>query len=420
MVFVEYLATVALLLYVALKSRQNPCAVLGCLLMLNIVLEAISINFIESGAFNSELGMMTYRQGITLPLLFNLFVFSYFYFLSISPTRIRDVPVLVKLPKQTKYIFLFVIFVVLFLEFLGLALYGAPILSGGNKVTNARENQISGFVGGSASYVSLCLGLWHRTLRGKSNKLLILFSLHMLVLVLQGQKFTSLVQNLVAFWAISIVYLDKKNINTAKIAAIFAVAAAIGGIFYFIYSKDNQFSRDLGLSPLEAMGYRAFHLVAHTYWGMHYYVTNTYQAIDFGKFFDAARSLVRLMNADPNVEDSLERGTTFGMAFPAYFYFIIPTYIFPLGAMILGYCCGYVVNLLAMGLKRGNFLLALVLFVFMNQVHHIVIQGNFYKIFEPKTFIILFAMMIYFLFKNQGYSGFEKKISPIKSKMNDG
>ena len=403
MYYIDWLLTVTFLGYVFLSIKNNPAIILGSILIINICLEAISINFVEAGAFNIELGMVTYRQGITIPLLFYLFIF-YYFFAKTSTYTVLDNNYSEKLnsgelnrnryPTSYKFILYFPLILIL-LEIIGLSIYGVPLYSGVSRIVAAKSNKIAAILGGSASYISLMCGFLFFIFRKKIG--LYAFILHLILLILQAHKFTAIIQNSIAFFSISLVQMSSIEITKKQLIAFTVSLILIIGVFYLVYSRGNQFSNDLGLSTFQAMGYRAFYLVSHTFWGMHFYYDRNFIDPDITTFFDSARNMVRFMNPDPNIEESISRGATFGMAFPGYLYFIAPPIIFPVFAMVFGSLSGYCINILRVSLSKNKFILSIISYVLMNHFQGIIIQGNFYKIISAKSFFILFVIVFYFL-----------------------
>lgn len=400
MMYIEWIITIVFIIYILVSVSNVPILLISSLLIINIALEALSINFIEYGAYNIELGMLTYRNDVTLGLLLNLFIF--FFSLKFvchndfksSNLQFANCPA--SMDNKVNFFLSGIVFCCILMQLVSLAIYGVPLMNGGSKVFAAENNFVTSILGGSASYLSFACGILFYL--SKKKFYFVLFCFQIIILILQANKFTSIVHNFVAFFAIYIVSIEKIKINFKIVSIAIISLCLILIVFYNVYSAGNQFSNEIGLSVWQAMGYRAFYLVAHTYWGMYYYFQSGLIEVNLDKFLDAAKYMVRLMNPDPNIEESLERGTTYGMAFPGYLFFIVPPIFFPIFSLVLGAFSGIAVKLVSNTLTEGKYLKSIIMFVLLNHIHHILIQGNFYKIYSIKTFIIILFLILYAVF----------------------
>lgn len=402
------------LFYLGYNIYKRPELLILFIVFFNLALTAISFFLLELGAYITELGQYTYRtDNFIWEIVFLLiFVFFFTHTVKFFLKKTRVFPDVNIINRQSAKLLVFVITLVIISEFLSLFVYGSPLLDARTKVEYAIQNKIVSLVGSSATYIAVILGLLF--FHTKKNKFLIIFLIHVFFLILAGQKFSSLVVNASFFAAPFLINLKKIKLNFKIIVLLLSISIVILFVFFANYSQGNAFSNELGISTWMAMLYRAFYLSAHPSWGVFdLYFTSGMPLIDWKSTLLHANKELVLLLSPFDTSESLEKGVTFGMSYPAYFLLNFSIGLSVIFSIIFSIIFGLITALFMNAVIEKKIILAVLLTPLINIITHVFIQGNFSAILSSKFFIICIFLAFYWLFNlNTGKYRDENSNSP--------
>lgn len=374
---------------------NNPRVLILSIMIFKILMCAISFYMIETGAYITELGMMSYRTGNLIFHLVYLFVFFqlFLYFekrISFSLKNSDEIQINTK-SIVNHFIFLILIIAVT-LEIISLIIYGT-IFDGLNKIDVVQNNIIIQVVGSTATYISVFCGYFF--FAEKKKKHLLLFIFHFIALVLSGQKFTSLLISTSFFFAPLLIDLKILKLNLRLVSFFLVMFSIIISLSLISYSGENTFVNELGVTALGAVFYRPAFLSGHAQWAaFDLFFNQQFKLYDIYNFLYFNTFIVELLHP-LDTSASLEKGITFGMIYPSYYLLTIPIiYHLPIiafHAFVIALCFKIFISFI----KTRNILGAMIISVILNAIVRVFIQGNFISLVSLKNILLFIIFFIY-------------------------
>ena len=185
------------------------------------------------------------------------------------------------------------------------------------------------------------------------------------------------------FIAPQLVFIDRLRITKKVFIFSIVSVALILLVFFVAYDNENAFSRELGLPTWLAMGYRALYLSSHAQWAVFesLYLSGDVVRVTMEQFLNFHKFLVVQLHP-MDTSESLEKGVTFGMIYPAYLLYAVPAYLHPFAILIFAACLAAVFELFVWSVKSGRVVLAWVVCVILNTLARVLITGNFSLLFS--------------------------------------
>ena len=400
--FFDTAVLIFFLLFVWSLIYRNPAFMIIAIMFVNVALSAMSFYLIELGGYITELGNWSYRTGnLPLHVFYNtLFVSSFFlaYRASgVSNGHLGCQRSQNRLFSLANRLIVFLLVAVIATEYISLFFYGVAIVDGINKVDYAIINPVVGFFGSTATYVSVFLGgLYFHSYK---KFYLGIYLAHFLFLILSAQKFSALIVNLSFFFSLYLIRKQYFRMSGKLLYGIILLSITILAVFYFAYSQSNSFSDELGLSVSGAMAYRALYLSAHAQWAsLIVFFQSGGELIGLVDLVEFNKYIVTLLHPQDTF-DSLEKGVTFGMVFPAYNILGVPVILHIPLVLFQGGLIGLMLSIFTKWMSSGKLIGACILSVFLNILIRIFITGDLSQFFSFQSIFVYFSLVMYVLIR---------------------
>lgn len=371
---------------------------------------------IESGVYVSEQRRYGFVTGSTVWLGFYttfflsaaFFLFQYFD----APKRAQELFGRFRVWRGTRLTIYLLLIAVLVLVFVGLMVNGSPLLEQRDRFSYWRSNSIPFLqpIHNQLSTLIFAMGLAFPFAQGRTERAgaILLLATTLLYFVLQGEKYTALIQVLYSFALPFLMRTFATQVHKPSVKRALLIGLAIGGaltslILYQYYSTHQA------ANPLANLSQRIA-LQGHVWWGaFEQRSAGTLPVPPREQIEKEARSLLTLRSAGTVPDtgmtylmrvvaplDLVERyraqGIRFTMGYPA----IGLVTLGPWGLLALQLVAAsllvIVILFLLKGVRQANVLLAIVGYKLLNELNGVFGMGNLNELFSLKT--ILYAGLV--------------------------
>lgn len=375
---------------------------------------------IESGVYVSEQRRFGFVTGSTVSLAFYtmFFLAAAFYLFQLvdAPRRLSEFARRHRVWAGARVAIYALVVGVLVLVFIGLLVNGSPLLEQRDRFSYWRTNSIPFLqpIHNQLSTLVFAVGLAFPFARRRPERyfalLLVLTALG--YFVLQGEKFTALVQVLYSFampWLVRMFSSrsQKPSVKRALIIGI-AIGSALGGLILYQYYTTFQAS-----NPLANLSQRIA-LQGHVWWGAYdNYTAGTLPVAPSDQLRREADALLTLGNPTPGVDtgmsylmhvvaptDLVERyrgqGIRFTMGYPAIGLVTVGPWGLLLFQVLAAGLAVLVAMLILRGVRTANVLIAIVGYKLLYELNGVIGMGNLSEMLSGKTvlYVGLAALLI--------------------------
>lgn len=403
------IALIAIIITLYLLEKDLGLFLLSSMIIIQYVWMFLSLIVIESGAHIVEQGRNGYfiYSSLILLLFYISTILSLVFFKNVFSRTFKNLSVTkfkffgVKENKLTLMLLGFVFAA----AFVNLFSSEIPLFSEEITKFNFWENSkypfLKSVVGNVMAFVAFGTALLYRN----NKKTAILFGIfYVIYLILVGQKFTGFFIGIIGF-LIGLYYTSKNKIRFKlkwffnKYFLIF-----IGSTFclvLYMYTINPPF-KNLGLTPLESVFYRAFGLQAHVFWG----TTEQYVYLDKPNTWNVSelwKGMHHLMLEfwPWRYEDFISvtsRGVSWTNAYPSILLRMFPLVIALIANFILLSFLSLIQSLLSFFIKRKSFLISIVFFQLLIWTSYSFTMAYFNKLIIPVFFTALFFIYKYLIY----------------------
>jgi hypothetical protein len=403
------IALIAIIITLYILEKDLGLFLLSSMVIIQYIWMFLSLIVIESGAHIVEQGRNGYfiYSSLILLLFYISTIFSLVFFKRIFAKTFTNMSITkfkffgIKENKLTQVLLSFV-FAAAYIN-----LFSSEIPLFSEEVTkfnfwkNSKFPFLKSIVGNVMAFVAFGTALLYK----KNKKTAIIFGLlYITYLILVGQKFTGFLIGVIGF--LLGMYYTSENEIKFKLKWIFNKYFLIffGATFclvLYMYTINPPF-KNLGLTPLESVFYRAFGLQAHVFWGTteQYVYLGKQHTWDISELWKGMHHL--MLEFWPwKYEDFISvttRGVSWTNAYPSILLRIFPLVIALIVNFILVSFLSLIQALLGVFIKRKSFLISIVFFQLLIWTSYSFTMAYFNKLFIPIVFTVLFFLYKYLIF----------------------
>jgi len=366
---------------------------------------------IESGVYVSEQRRYGFVTGSTvwLVLYTSFFLYAAFFLFQFfdTPRRARELFRRFRVWRGARLTIYLLLIVVLVVVFVGLLVNGSPLLEQRDRFSYWRTNSIPFLqpIHNQLSTLIFAMGLAFPFAQGRTERAgaLLLLAATLVYFVLQGEKYTALVQVLYSFALPFLMRTFATQVHRPSVKRALLIGLAIGGaltsLILYQYYSTHQAS-----NPLTNLSQRIA-LQGHVWWGaFEQHSAGTLPVAPADQLANELRSLLALRPADSAPEtgmtylmrvvaplDLVERyraqGIRFTMGYPAIGLVTLGHWgLFAL-QLIAAILVVVVILVLLKGVRQANVLLAIVGYKLLNELNGVFGMGNLNELFSLKTLL---------------------------------
>lgn len=416
MIFNLAIASIAIFFVLFFVKQYFKISLASYIILLQYVWMFLSIIVIENGIFINEQGRNGYFVFSSILLLFflistlgGLLFFNWFF----SKLLKNESPLRFSIFGwgEIKLVTI-IVCVILSLAYINLGMSPVPLFS--YEVTKfnfweyAKFPFLKAIIGNVMGFVAFATSILYNY---KKRFSILLLGLYFLYLLLLGQKFTGF---LLGSYGVLLGYVVANDVKVNfKVSWVFHryVILFVSLLFLVVlsfYSNHNPYEY-MGLSPFEAVFYRAFGLQAHVFWGVverYVYtgVTNTW------KISELWNGMHLLMHEFwPWSEESFlsvtNRGVSWTNAYPSILVRIFPWPIAIIANFFLMSLVALVQSLLFFFLKNKSYIVSIVVFQLLTWVSYAYTMAYFKKTFIPIVVSIVLIVVLTLIKKGKNEPG---------------
>ncbi|WP_369048213.1 DUF6418 domain-containing protein [Tenacibaculum sp. UWU-22] len=404
------LIVIIILLYLAEKDLS--LFLLSLLIFIQYVWMFFSIIVIESGVYIVEQGRNGYfvYSSFVLLLFFITTIVSLVFFKKVFSYLFRNLKATkikiggVKEKKLTLYFLSFILFTAFFNLFSSTIPLFSDTVTKFNFWEYAKYPFLKSIIGNVIAYCAFGIALVY-SYNKKASK--ILFFLYISYLILIGQKFTGFFIGIIGVLIGAYFISDKKirfKLKWLFNKYVLLFVAMVFSLVLYKYTTNPPF-KNLGLTPLESIFYRAFGLQAHVFWGVteQYVYLNKPNTWDITELWKGMHHL--MFQFWPwKYQDFVSvtsRGVSWTNAYPAILLRIFPL---PL-ALLVNFCLisflSLIQTLLSVFIERKSLLISIVFFQLLIWTSYSFTMAYFNKLLIPILFILGYFIYKYLVFLNK-------------------
>lgn len=397
---------VSVWILIELMKKDLGLFLLSFVILIQYIWMFFSLIVIEDGIFINEQGRNGYfvYSSLVLFCFYISTIVSLIFFKKIFLKLFQNFTVTrfklgsIKEEKLTKWV-LSIILIIAFISVIS-----SPTALFTEKVTRfnywiyARFPFLKSILGNVMGFVAFGSALLYRYNKKASIFFLIFYFVYLLLV---GQKFSGF---LIGSYGIllALYYSSPKKI-TFRTSWIFnkyllLITASIFLLIWYKYTAKNPF-RYMGLTPFEAIFYRAFGLQGHVFWGTveQYVYSGKPNSWDVTELWSGMR--VMMNEFWPWSQERFlkitERGVNWTNAYPAILLRIFPLFIAILINFLLTSFLSLIQTLLTVLIKNKSYLISIIFFQLLTWASFAYTMAYFNKLMIPFLILIIYAIYKY-------------------------